>query len=195
MLTTHMLRYGAEEPLPAQILLRAGPLTMRYENGDLRYIRLGDQEVVRRIYIALRDRNWGTVLNRITDVQMEVLSDSFRIRYVVENHLHDIDFTWNAVITGDDQGRLTFRFDGLARSTFLRNRLGFCVLHPLNCAGAACRVERTDGQMVETAFPTLVAPQYHSPVTGRPLPHGEFHTMRATLPGRSPRRDANAAGH
>ena len=36
-----VLYYGKDEPLPEQTQLRAGPLSMIFEAGDLRYIRLG----------------------------------------------------------------------------------------------------------------------------------------------------------
>ena len=34
--STSIYHYGSEQPLPEQRVLRAGPLTMLYENGDLR---------------------------------------------------------------------------------------------------------------------------------------------------------------
>ena len=47
MLPTRVLYYGKDEPLPERLPLRAGPLTLVWENGDLRYIKMGDVEVVR----------------------------------------------------------------------------------------------------------------------------------------------------
>ena len=56
-----------------------------------------------------------------------------------QNHEADADlFVWKGVIEGDEQGTITYTMDGVARSTFLRNRIGFCVLHPSDCAGARC---------------------------------------------------------
>ena len=52
---------GTDKPEPPQVRLRAGPLSLFYDNGDLRYIRLGEYEVIRRIYAAVRDRNWRTI--------------------------------------------------------------------------------------------------------------------------------------
>ena len=49
MMTSNRLLYGSDEPLPSQVPLRAGPLTMLFEAGDLRYISLGSRELVRRI--------------------------------------------------------------------------------------------------------------------------------------------------
>ena len=44
--------YGKDEPLPEQIDLQAGPLNLFYEAGDLRYIKFGDKEIIRRVYVA-----------------------------------------------------------------------------------------------------------------------------------------------
>ena len=54
-----VLYYGSEELLPEPIELRAGPLAMIFETGNafLRYIRLGNREILRGIYVAVRDRN------------------------------------------------------------------------------------------------------------------------------------------
>jgi hypothetical protein len=46
----NLLLHGSTAALPDQIPLRAGPLTLIFEAGDLRYISLGPQELVRRTY-------------------------------------------------------------------------------------------------------------------------------------------------
>src|SRR6185369_7878341 len=82
----------------------------------------------------------------------------FRSAYTSEHRLNEIHFVWQAEILGAADGTIRFSFDGEARSTFLRNRIGFCVLHPIReCAGAGCRVEYVDGSSAAAAFPTLVA--------------------------------------
>jgi len=161
-LPTSVLYYGSEEPLPEQTALRAGPLELVYENGDLRRIRLGDREILRRVYVAIRDRNWGTVPTRLTNIQKEVSDKSFRIAYEAENRQGDIDFAWQGTIVGDARGTITFSMNGVARSTFRRNRIGFCVLHPIKeCAGQACTVEKEDGTKTHGVFPRYIAP--HQP--------------------------------
>ncbi len=177
MLSRNVLYYGKAEPLPEQIPLRAGPLALIYENGDLRYVKLGDQEILRRVYVAIRDRNWRTVPNLISNVQMDVGSDAFQITYTVENQQGDIDFRWQGLIRGDSDGTLTFRMDGKAHSTFLRNRIGFCVLHPMACAGATSRITHTNGQVEARAFPVAIAPQLV--VNGEIKPVIPFNEMRA----------------
>jgi hypothetical protein len=159
-LPQYVLYYGTDAPPPAQIALRAGPLSLIYEAGDLRYIRLGQREILRRVYVALRDRNWGTVRPALSNVQIEQADDAFQISYDVEQRQGEIDFFWSGRITGDARGTISFTMDGVARSSFLRNRIGFCVLHPSHeCAGAACRIEHVDGTLEITRFPQYIAPQ------------------------------------
>ena len=161
-LTTTILRYGSDEPPPEQLPLRAGPLRMVFEAGDLRYVRLGEREILRRVYVAVRDRNWGTVPARLTGVQTRVETDSFHITYEAEHQEREIDFRWRATISGDRQGSISFAMDGEAQSTFLRNRIGFCVLHPPGSyAGQRCVVTHPDGTTEEGVFPDLIAP--HAP--------------------------------
>ena len=159
-LSSNVLYYGREESLPERTALCAGPLSLVYEAGDLRYIRLGDREIIRRIYVAIRDRNWGTVPARLVNVEMDVGEDSFRITYEAENQEREIDFFWKGTLTGDQRGIVSFSMDGEARSTFWRNRIGFCVLLPMReCAGQPCRIERVDTPARESGFPLHVVPE------------------------------------
>src|SRR5262245_3341686 len=159
-----ILYYGKTEALPEPIKLQAGPLSMIFEPGlgFLRYIRIGDQEVLRGIYAAVRDRNWGTVLPKISGLKIESTGDSFRLSFDVVCKEREIDFFWKGLISGDSAGTIQFTFDGNSRSTFLRNRVGFCVLHPIReCAGKACVVNRVDGTEEQGKFPSSISP--HQP--------------------------------
>ncbi len=151
------LLYGSDQPLPEQIELRAGPLTMLYEQGRLRRIRLGDQDVLQMIYAAVRDHNWGTILGELSDVRMEIGPDSFEIAYQSRHRRDAIDFSWDGTIVGTPDGVITFTFDGEAHAAFLRNRIGFCVLHGQHCAGQECEIEHTDGTLEKGVFPALIS--------------------------------------
>ena len=176
-LPLRVLYYGKDEPLPEQTQLRAGPLSMIFEAGDLRYIRFGDHEILRRIYVAVRDHNWDTILPQLSNVQIEQEGDAFRITYDVENKHGEVDFFWQGTITGDADGTVTFSMDGEARSTFRRNRIGFCVLHPMGCAGVPCRIEKIDGTVEESVYPISIAPQHL--IDGEIKPVAPFNNMRA----------------
>ena len=170
MLSKRVLYHGVEDPLPSRRALRAGPLSLIYEAGDLRYIRYGETEVLRRIYVAIRDRDWGTVAPVLSRVKIDAGQESFRISYDVANIEGEVDFRWHGVIIGDAEGTITFEMDGAAHNGFLTSRIGFCVLHPASSAGAPCRVEHVDGQFEEASLPLFIVPEQ---------PLRPFHNMRA----------------
>ena len=172
-----VLHYGKDEPLPEQTQLCAGPLSMIFESGDLRYIRFGDHELLRRVYVAIRDHNWDTILPQLSNLQIEQDDDTFRITYDVTNKGADVDFFWQGTITGDANGTIIFSMDGEVLSTFRRNRIGFCVLHPMDCAGISSRIEKIDGTVEESTFPISIAPQYL--IDGEIKPVAPFNNMRA----------------
>ena len=166
---------GHEAP-PLAIPLRAGPLRVVFDRGELRWIRLGEREVLRGIYAAVRETGWATVPARIDDLVVEAEPESFRIRFVARHSRGDVRLDWDALVEGTADGRITYAIDGVAGATFLRNRVGFCVLHPVpECAGQPCTVETVQGQRRNGAFPQLVSPHQpfsdlraiaHEPVAG-----------------------------
>jgi len=161
MLPKSVLYYGSEKSPPERIELRAGPLSMIFEpeTAFLRYLRLGDREVLRGIYVAVRDRNWGTVSPEVSQLNLETAEDAFHLSFEVRCRQREIDFAWKGVVAGDPTGTVSFTMDGTARSTFLRNRIGFCVLHPIRaCAGQPCVVEKTDGTLEHGSFPYEISP-------------------------------------
>jgi hypothetical protein len=144
------------------IELCAGPLTMLFEPGGLRYVRLGQREVLRRVYVGVRDRNWGTIEPQLSNLKSEIQADSFRIEFDCKHQQGEIDFRWRGEITGTAAGEISFTMDGEAHSDFLRNRIGLCVLHPIDeCAGQPCEVLHTDGTVEHSQFPRDIAP--HQP--------------------------------
>ncbi len=155
-------RYGSNETLPERRTLRAGPLTAELEYADLRYVKIGDVEIVRRLYVAVRDRNWGTVEPVFTKFEVDDRGDSFRIDIEAEHVDAEsgVDFTWSGVIEGTPEGTIRYEMDGSPRAAFFKNRIGFCVLHPSELAGAPAWTDTPDGR-VESVFPELIAP--HQP--------------------------------
>ena len=152
---------GKIDPVPRPIELRAGPLTMLFEphTAFLRHIRLGDHEVVRALYAAGRDQNWATIPPRVANLKSEIARDSFRLTFEVACRCGEIDYGWQGTMSGEANGRIKFSFDGLARSDFLRNRIGICILHPIaECAGIPCAVEHVDGRVEQGNFPTAISP-------------------------------------
>jgi D-apionolactonase len=151
---------GSGQAPPQTIALRAGNLSMLYEEGTLRYVRVGEHEILRQIYCAVRDQNWGTITPQLSDAVMDIHAEHFNITYTSTHQNADIHFVWRGSIVGDANG-VTFSMDGEALSTFKRNRIGFCVLHPMSVAGNECTIEHVDGTSTHGHFPTHIAP--HQP--------------------------------
>lgn len=144
-------------------MLHAGTLEMNYDSGGLRYIRAGDEEILRRIYVALRDEEWGTRTPFILDEEISSAERSFavsyRCRYIIDN---SPVFRWLVTITGDRRNHLVFAAEGLALAPFKKNRAGLCVLHPVrSCAGQACEIVTPGGRVLKRTFPEEIAP--HQP--------------------------------
>jgi D-apionolactonase len=164
MLPKPVLYLGSESPLETFRILRAGELTLAFDGraAMLRHIRLGDHEVVRGIYGAVRDRNWDTVQPRLTITAACSTEDSFHIEFDAVCKKGEIDFVWKGTLSGTPEGKVEFAFEGEARSRFWRNRIGLCVLHPIQeCAGKRCAILKTDGTTGQGDFPRFISP--HQP--------------------------------
>jgi hypothetical protein len=132
---------------------------MLYENGAIRYISYGKAELVRQIYSALRDREWLTILPVISDEKIEINPDSFRIKYRSNYLSDDIHFIADYQITGNSDNSLTFSMEGEALTSFEKNRIGICILHPVEpCAGNKCLITHTDNRNESSEFPLYISP-------------------------------------
>ncbi len=146
---------------PLSVPLRAGPLRLVFDCGALRWVRLGEREVLRGIYLGVREVGWTTVPGVLSDLSIEADPESFRIRFLSSHRRGSVAFEWHGAIDGEQDGRILFSMDGTAEATFLCNRIGFCVLHPAECSGRPCTVETTAGERHRRSFPSLVSP--HQP--------------------------------
>jgi len=145
----------AGEPIP----LRAGPVTMVFdsENVFLRYIRVGQHEVLRGINAPIRNENWATIAPKVSNLRVDQRDDGFNVTFDVACQRDDIDFRWKGSISGSDNGDIDFTFDGEAHSTFKKNRIGFCVLHGPSAAGRPWVLETADGKKPTGQFPKFIS--------------------------------------
>jgi len=150
--------YGRGEPPVETRELRAGPLVARLEGIDLRYIRIGGVEAVRRLFVAVRDASWGTIPPQVSDMKVEAYADSFRVAFEAFHEAGELRFRWRGELAGGADGTLDCRLDGVAESDFEYNRIGFCVLHPRENAGRPYRAGTPDGELTGT-LPELIGAQ------------------------------------
>lgn len=149
--------HGHDEPPPATRELRAGRLSAVLEGIDLRYVRVPGAEVVRRLFVAVRDDSWGTIAPTVDDLRVDESGDSFRITFEAFHDSGPIRFRWRGELTGRD-GVLDCMMDGTAESDFAYNRIGFCVLHPMEHAGSRYRARTPDGEL-EGVLPVEIGAQ------------------------------------
>jgi hypothetical protein len=140
--------------------LSAGPLKVRYESGFLRYVRYDEAEIIRMIYFALRDENWGTYELFIENEDINRHEDHFTIRYVGYHRKGGQNiFKWKVFIEGGSAGTINFTIRGEALQDVLKNRAGLCVLHPIRGVnGQACEILHAGGTKAAYQFPDFIAP-------------------------------------
>jgi hypothetical protein len=127
---------------------------------DIRYVRAGPVEVVRRVYMALRDEDWATVPANLSNVRLDAGDDFFRLRFDARNVEADrgVDFSWQCEISGGPEPSISCSFEGVANAPFRYNRIGWCVLHPAEHAGRRVRT-RLEGRLTEHELPSEIGPQ------------------------------------
>jgi len=158
-LTTFESWYGRNEPPPEIVTLRAGHLHTEFEHGDLRYLRYGDVELIRRIYCAVRDVNWNTIPAHRTNLSIISADDHFQIRFDAFHQDGPLAFRWYASIEGRPDGSIEYVMSGTAESDFRYCRIGFCVLHPIaGIAGSPYNALTPQGEVSGT-LPELIEPQ------------------------------------
>lgn len=150
--------FGTNQPLPAYALLQAGGMSCLYEHGKLRYIKIGDTEILRTIYTALRDHNWTTVPYKITKESIDVQQDMFSISCTALYTMRSVKYRSTLIISGKNN-TISFTFKGVALSKFSRNRIGVCVLHPIQeCMDKTCIITDTAGKNKTLQFPAQISP-------------------------------------
>lgn len=153
------LLHGTDAPFAEMRALRAGPVSLLLDGVDLRYLKIGETELVRRVYTAVRDEDWDTVPGVVSGLVVEEGERSFRVEFGVRHARREVDFGWRGSISGDESGRVEFVMDGRAEAALLYNRIGICVHHPWRETKGAPFVARTpDGELTGT-FPDLIGPQ------------------------------------
>jgi D-apionolactonase len=160
---------GTDQPPERVAEVRAGDLSAEFTAGGLRYLRLRDIEVARRIVVAVRDQAWNTVPGVLSDVSIQRTRDEFRITFASRHEAGELCFIWKGIIRGTAGGSCSFSMDGHAVTPFPYRRIGICVLHPpeefagrdFSAAGGHAEIS---GQL-----PALVAPPGPSAGIDEPL--------------------------
>jgi D-apionolactonase len=151
--------HGNHDENGTHLFLKAGLLSMEYKNGNIRYISAGNREIIRMIYSAVRDKEWLNVPREISDEEFDLHSDSFMIKYRCRYRSGVIDFSSHLKIEGNADSSLTFSFEGEALTSFEKNRIGLCILHPVEgITGQKCLISHINGDNEISEFPVFISP-------------------------------------
>jgi hypothetical protein len=127
----------------------------------VREVRIGETVAVQRISVTVRDGEWGTVPSVLKNLRVDAGRNRFALSFDASSRSHSVDFRWRGLLEGLPDGTISFSFEGEALRDFLKNRIGFCILHPATCAGLPCRFQTTDGTRGTGFLPRDVVP--HQP--------------------------------
>lgn len=152
--------FGTEQANPPLRTLRAGALSVQFDNGAVRYVRIGGVEVIRAISFLVRDENWGTFTPQVSGLVIEEDAPGFTVRFTATCADAARTLVYDAEITGRDDGSLSFVAIAEPVTDVLTNRTGFIVLHPVEgVAGHAVKVLHVDGNEEVSIFPDAIDPR------------------------------------
>ena len=152
--------FGTDQAEPLTRTLRAGSLSLEFDNGALRYIRLGSIEVLRAIAFLVRDENWGTLAAKIENLRFDERGDGFSVTYRGTCSDARRTLVYDARIAGESDGSLSFEVEAEPRTDVLTNRTGFIVLHPVEgVSGRQVKVLHVDGHEESSTFPETIDPR------------------------------------
>ncbi|HEX7811579.1 MAG TPA: hypothetical protein VF460_06690 [Burkholderiales bacterium] len=172
---------GTEQPDVVGRILNAGPMTVEFDNGQLRYLKVDGIEVLRAVGFLIRDRNWGTATPEISNLKIDQRADGFTVSFHAVCRIESQELSYDAKIDGSKDGNLVFTGTAVPKTDFLTARTGFVVLHPLKgVAGFPLEIEHVDGKVEKGKFPELVNPI--QPVLNiRALTHEVAPGLKATV--------------
>ena len=149
--------YGTDEALPRALTLRAGPLSMTIRGAQIVDFQVAGYEVWHGVSFLYRDPDWGTPEPVYQRVKHDIGGDGFSLQlegYIPTQPAIDVLLT----LRGDAQGVVTIQARAVPRGDILANRIGLCLMHPMQAMGSALEVEHVDGSISRAVFPAQVPP-------------------------------------
>jgi hypothetical protein len=151
------LLLGTDEPVPAALTLRAGPLQVRLRGTRLLAMEAAGYELWHGAAFLYRDDGWVTPEPVADCTRIEQGDDGFTVR--IDGHIpasQRIDL--RIEISGSNDGSLTYDACATPSADLSANRIGVCVLHPPSTFGRRIDVTHVDGRTSASTLPTHVAP-------------------------------------
>jgi hypothetical protein len=155
--------YGRDEAPCELRMLRAGAFECALDGPDLRYLRFGEIELVRRVYLAVRDVNWVTIADSEREIAVTESADGFVATCRLRHRRGPIDFEWRGRLEGLADGTVTYELDGTCHSAFDYAKIGLCVHHPSHESQGRPYQADTPAGPIEGTLPVEIGPQIYVP--------------------------------
>lgn len=166
----HQIWYGRDQPPAEPRLVRAGELLLELHGPDIRYARTSANEVVRRLYMAVRDLNWNTLPVSLDEARIDEGDGEFQVGFSARNLEGDIDFSWRGTIEGSRDGTVSYEMIGAAGSAFAFAKIGLCLHHAVRETAGRLFRGRAPSTPVGGELPRSIAPQMDVAAQGWHLP-------------------------
>jgi hypothetical protein len=121
---------GSREPEPPLSALQVGSLEAFVQAADLRHVRCGGVELLRQVYVAVRDPSWRTLRPESLEVDTTIEETAARLSWRALYDEQDIALAAHGTYELRADGTLIASFRAEAHSCFRYNRIGLCLLHP-----------------------------------------------------------------
>ena len=175
------IEHGSGDPPPQGRLVRFGPFTAVLLGAELRYLCVGEREIIRRIHVAVRDPAWETIEPSLRTIDVNQGADGLEVSADLRHSAEPLAFDCTVGITGSAAG-LEYTMSGTCRSDFGYNRIGICVLLPPAGYAGARYVAVGPSGATSGALPELIGPQLIEGELILPL-FPAFERLGIALPG------------
>ncbi|MDO4682208.1 MAG: hypothetical protein Q4B17_05390 [Lautropia sp.] len=145
---------------PPRQRLHAGEFEATFDQGDLAHVSLRGHELVRLIYVAVRDPSWNTIPARPMSVQLHADTTHFSVRIRARTTDPHLDLDWHLDVTGFADGNLHLNFQAQAHQDCAFARIGLCLHVDAERFKQAEWVTESDTGTRTGSFPSRIHPQY-----------------------------------
>ena len=149
--------YGTDEALPPRVAFTAGPFTFERVGGRFAHLRVQGHEVWHGFAFLYRDQHWGTPEPLFERIDHAADPDGFSL--TLEGHIParpPIQLSLH--LRCDAGGTLHVRSRAVPAGDLDANRIGLCLLYPMQAGGCAVEVEHVDGRISRSTLPAHVPP-------------------------------------
>ena len=140
----------------APVTLTAGLLSARLVGSDARQVRWAGREAVARVYVGVRDAEWGTVPADVRLMSERRAGEAFEVRLAGRNAAPSLAVGWEAVISGSADGVFRYSLVATLHEPSRYDRIGLCVLHRARyLEGSSVTVRQAGGTAMHGVLPTI----------------------------------------